>query len=157
MAFGAVAQSGSPQKIYRRPADTDIAELFGAPPINLLPGKITAHSDGLALVRLDGGSEISLPAFAKSSLLDARVTLGIRPAHVKLEETESNNIQAAIRRKTISNGKSILELDTPEGEIIASVDEVEKGDVTLHLPADYCLLFDSEGRLIRRRPPASRT
>jgi ABC-type sugar transport system ATPase subunit len=156
MAFGAVAQSGSPKQIYRRPADMDIAELFGAPPINLLPGEITAHADGLARVRLEGGSEISLPAHAKNSLAGSVVTLGIRPPHLKLDDAKSNIISARIRRKTILGGKSILELDTPEGPITASVGDVGTDRVTLYLPADYCLLFDSEGRAIRRKPPKVR-
>lgn len=156
MAFGAVAQSASPKQIYRRPADRDIAELFGAPPINLLPGKITDHTDGLAQVRLSGGSELTVPAYAKSSLAGAEVTLGIRPPHVKLEQADSNTVAARIRQKEISGGKSILYLDTAEGEITATVEEVEADNVTLHLPADFCLLFGADGRTIRRKPPVER-
>jgi multiple sugar transport system ATP-binding protein len=156
MSFGAVAQAASPKRIYRRPADQDIAELFGTPPINLLPGEIIAHEGGVARLRLAGGSEISLPAYAKSSLKGAEITLGIRPPHIRLEPAESNIIPAKILQKKISGGKSILDLDTPEGEITAAVEEVEADSVTLHLPADYCLLFDSDGRAIRHTPPKSR-
>ena len=156
MSFGAVAQAASPKQIYRRPADRDIAELFGSPPINLLAGRIIAHTGGLARVRLAGGSEISVPAYSKSRLAGEEVTLGIRPPHVKLEEAESNIVAAKIRQKKISGGKSTLQLDTPEGEIIATVDEVEADNVTLHLPAEYCLLFDVDGRAIRRKPPTKK-
>jgi ABC-type sugar transport system ATPase subunit len=156
MAYGAVAQAAPPKQIYRRPADRDIAELFGTPPINLLPGEIVEHMDGLARVRLAGGSEISLPAYAKSPLAGAEVTVGIRPPHIKLEQAEGNVIAAKIRQKEISGGQSILQLDTPEGEITATVGETEADEVTLHLPADYCLLFDAKGRTIRRKPPAQK-
>ena len=157
MSFGAVAQAGSPKQIYRRPADQDIAELFGQPPINLLPGKIIAHAEGEARVRLTGGSEISVPAYSKAPLTGQEVTLGIRPPHIKLEAAELNTVAAIIRQKRISGGKSILQLDSPEGEITATVDEVETDNVTLHLPGDFCLLFDSDGRTIRRKPPARRS
>ena len=156
MSFGAVAQAASPKQIYRRPADRDIAELFGAPPINLLAGEVITHEGGMARVRLEGGSEISVPAHAKAPLSSAEVTLGIRPPHIKLEPAEDNVIAARIRQKKISGGKSILDLDTPEGEIIAAVDEVEADQVTLHLPAENCLLFDGDGRAIRRKPPRKR-
>lgn len=156
MSFGTVAQSGSAKQIYRRPVDTDVAELFGTPPINLLPGEVVAHSDGVARVRLVGGSEFSVPAYAKSSLVDKAVTLGIRPPHMRLENAEDNIIPATIRQKSLRGGKSVLELDTPEGDITASVEEVEADKITLYLPPDYCLLFDSEGRAIRRKPPKSK-
>ena len=156
MAFGAVAQSGSPKQIYRWPADKDIAELFGSPPINLLPGRIISHTDGVARVQLEGGSEVSLPAYAKLPLLNSDVTLGIRPPHIKLTNAADNNIAATVRQKRISGGKSILELDTPEGEIVALIEDTEASELTLHLPADYCLLFDSKGDAIRRTAPKVR-
>lgn len=152
MSFGAVAQAGAPKQIYRRPADRDIAELFGMPPINLLAGEVVAHGDGLAHVRLAGGSEISLPAYAKSSLSGDNVTLGIRPPHIKFVDAESNSLPARVLQKEISGGKTILHLDSPEGEITAMAEDVETEDVMLYLPAEFCLLFDANGRAIRRKP-----
>ena len=151
MSFGAVAQIGTPKQIYRRPADRDIAELFGMPPINLLAGEIVDHVDGLARVRLVGGSEISVPAFAKLPLSGDEVTLGIRPPHIKFADAESNTLLAQVLQKEISNGKTILHLDSPEGEITAMAEEVEAEDVILHLPPEFCLLFNTNGRAIRRK------
>ena len=151
MSFGAVAQIGTPKQIYRRPADRDIAELFGMPPINLLAGEIVDHVDGLARVRLVGGSEISVPAFAKLPLSGNEVTLGIRPPHIKFADAESNTFSAQVLQKEISNGKTILHLDSPEGEITAMAEEVEAEDVILHLPPEFCLLFNTNGRAIRRK------
>ena len=151
MSFGAVAQIGTPKQIYRRPADRDIAELFGMPPINLLAGEIVNHVDGLARVRLVGGSEISVPAFAKLSLSGDQVTLGIRPPHIKFADAESNTLSAQVLQKEISSGKTILHLDSPEGEITAMAEEVEAKDVTLYFPPESCLLFNTNGRAIRRK------
>ena len=151
MSFGAVAQIGTPKQIYRRPADRDIAELFGMPPINLLAGEIVNHADGLARVRLVGGSEISVPAFAKLSLSGDQVTLGIRPPHIKFADAESNTLSAQVLQKEISSGKTILHLDSPEGEITAMAEEVEAKDVTLYFPPESCLLFNTNGRAIRRK------
>ena len=151
MSFGAVAQIGTPKQIYRRPADRDIAELFGMPPINLLAGEIVSHVDGLARVRLVGGSEISVPAFAKLSLSGDQVTLGIRPPHIKFADAESNTLSAQVLQKEISSGKTILHLDSPEGEITAMAEEVEAKDVTLYFPPESCLLFNTNGRTIRRK------
>jgi ABC-type sugar transport system ATPase subunit len=157
MSFGAVAQVGTPKQIFRRPADKDVAELFGSPPINLLPGKVISQSDGMAQVRLAGGSEISLPAYAKESLVNSDVTLGIRPSHIKLDAETPNSFAARVGQKSLVNGKAILELETPEGEITAVVSDVEATDITLYLPADYCILLDSKGTLIRRAPRKPRS
>ena len=156
MSFGEVAQSGSPKQIYRRPADKDIAELFGSPPINLLAGKIISETDGMVRVRLEGGTEISLPAYAKKPLIDTEITLGIRPPHIKLADGSENSIAATVLQKHISGGKSILELDSVEGEITALIEDTEAGDIQIYLPADFCLLFDSKGTTIRRKPPKPR-
>ncbi|PPR21167.1 MAG: hypothetical protein CFH39_01910, partial [Alphaproteobacteria bacterium MarineAlpha10_Bin2] len=71
-------------------------------------------------------------------------------------QADSNTVTARIRQKEISGGKSILYLDTAEGEITATVEEAEADNVTLHLPADFCLLFGADGRTIRRKPPVER-
>ena len=157
MSYGAVAQAGSPHRIYRRPADCDIAELFGKPPINLLAGEVISHADGLATVHLAGGSEVVLPAYAKSSLVGAEITLGIRPLHIRLTEEESNMIDGRIIEKRLKGDKTILQLDTPDGEIAVTAGEVDSDWVRLHLPPDYCILFDATRDLIRNEPPKVRT
>ncbi len=157
MSFGAVAQAASPKRLYRRPADIDIAELFGAPPINLLAGEITAHEDGIARVRLAGGSEFAVPAHAKSSLAGAPVTLGIRPPHIRLEEAENNMIEGRVIEKRLKGDKSILQLEIPDGEVTAITGEVDTDRLRLHFPADYCILFDSKGDTIRDKPPKARS
>ena len=156
MSFGAVAQAASPQRIYRRPADIDIAELFGTPSINLLAGEVTAHEDGTARLRLSGGSEIAVPAHVKSSLGGEQITLGIRPPHITLDETQSNKIEGRVIEKRLKGDKTILQLDTPEGEIAAVAGEIDSDRVRLHLPPDYCILFDSKGNIVRSKPPKTR-
>ena len=157
MSYGAVAQAGSPQRIYRRPADRDIAELFGKPPINLLPGQVVSHANGLAAVRLTGGSEVVLPAYANYSLVGAEITLGIRPPHIRLEDSDGNTIDGRIIEKRLKGDKTILQLDTPEGEIAAIAGEVNSDWVRLHLPPAFCILFDANNDLIRNEPLKVRT
>ena len=157
MSYGVVAQAGSPQLIYRRPADCDIAGLFGMPPINLLSGEVLSHSDGFATIRLAGGSELVLSAYSKFSLEGSEITLGIRPQHIRVEEADSNIFEGRVIEKRLKGDKSILQLDTPEGEIAAIAGEVDSNWVRLHLPPDCCILFDANCDLIRNRPPRTCT
>jgi ABC-type sugar transport system ATPase subunit len=92
-----------------------------------------------------------VPAFAKLPLSGDEVTLGIRPPHIKFADAERNTLSAQVLQKEISNGKTILHLDSPEGEITAMAEEVEAEDVILHLPPEFCLLFNTNGRAIRRK------
>jgi multiple sugar transport system ATP-binding protein len=73
---GRIVQTGTPDELYLRPADQFVATMVGAPPMNLVPGKV---KDGV------GGPVIALP-FAdldgsrwRNLQGGAEVLFGIRP------------------------------------------------------------------------------
>ncbi|MCB8836393.1 ABC transporter ATP-binding protein [Aurantimonas sp. VKM B-3413] len=76
---GKIAQIGTPEEIYDRPANIEVAELFGDPGINLFEagvemiGRHTAAVTGRARLPLPSGFE---QAAGRS------VTIGVRPEHV---------------------------------------------------------------------------
>jgi multiple sugar transport system ATP-binding protein len=80
---GRVEQVGAPIELYAQPANLFVARFLGAPPMNLLKGKVT-RVDNRPAVALDEGATIPLPG--RSIALDdgAPVTLGIRPEHCEL-------------------------------------------------------------------------
>jgi len=67
---GRTAQLGAPLEIYAAPADVTVAELIGSPPMNLLPGHLTAASE-------------ARPGPAAASG-ETAIILGIRPEDVIL-------------------------------------------------------------------------
>ena len=76
---GKVQQFGTPTEIYDMPANEFVAELFGRPPINLVPAIL--EKDGQAI--LIGNQTISLAGrIAEEFCRD--ITVGVRPAHVQL-------------------------------------------------------------------------
>ncbi len=74
---GRIVQIGTPQDIYDRPATIFVAQLVGAPRINLLP---TAHADNVLRVE---ESEIQIDATDPAKHFPPVFTLGIRPEDVQ--------------------------------------------------------------------------
>lgn len=73
MKDGIVRQFGTPDDIYRRPADTFVATFMGSPAMNLLPGVVR---DGAVMV---GEARLPLPATAGAVADGRAVQIGLRP------------------------------------------------------------------------------
>jgi ABC-type sugar transport system ATPase subunit len=72
---GRIAQIGTPDEVYARPASVGVAAFIGSPPMNLLPARI--HGSNVVVAR----TEISLGR----DLSAARgVILGVRPGALRL-------------------------------------------------------------------------
>jgi multiple sugar transport system ATP-binding protein len=73
---GRIVQTGTPDELYLRPADQFVATMVGAPPMNLVPGKVRGGTGGpviaLPFAELDGSRWRDLPS-------GADVLFGIRP------------------------------------------------------------------------------
>jgi len=93
---GSLVQIGTPEEIWRRPADTFVARALGQPEINILDGVV---DDGR--VRLGGNSgafDLPLPADVRRSTGD-RVRVGLRPCdiHVVAGDSTSARLTGTVR------------------------------------------------------------
>jgi sn-glycerol 3-phosphate transport system ATP-binding protein len=79
MNAGRAEQIGTPREIYEQPATTFVAGFIGAPPMNLLRGRVSA--DG-RLFELSAGT-LALPA-PVPTLAGREAILGLRPEQVHL-------------------------------------------------------------------------
>ncbi len=77
MNAGRMEQVGTPDEVYARPATTFVASFIGAPPMNLISGRLQGNRFELP------GLGIDLPADAGPGQAD-KVLLGVRPEHLKL-------------------------------------------------------------------------
>ena len=75
---GKIAQEGTPDVLYDRPATAFSASFIGTPPMNILN---TVVSDNGVMIE----SENHTPVLAKSA---SPVMLGIRPEHVKISDSQ---------------------------------------------------------------------
>lgn len=83
---GRLEQSGTPDEIYERPANTFVASLVGEPPMNLIQASVDAGSDRTAVVA--GKLRIELSPSLGRTLRPAapagRVIVGIRPHETRV-------------------------------------------------------------------------
>jgi multiple sugar transport system ATP-binding protein len=85
MRDGRLVQIGTPQEIWRRPADTFVARALGQPEINILDGVV---DDGR--IRLgDGSFDVPIPADTRCNRGD-RVRVGLRPCDVHVVGKHAN-------------------------------------------------------------------
>jgi multiple sugar transport system ATP-binding protein len=84
MNRGAIEQVAPPQEIYDRPATLFVAGFTGAPPMNLIPGRIVASGSGRGFRAAGDEGAIALPEGGVADALEADrpVVLGIRPEDI---------------------------------------------------------------------------
>ena len=127
MNHGVVEQFGRPQEIYDWPATTFVARFIGSPAMNLLPfdgmvGKGSSH------VTLEG-TEMPVPQMISGA--DGKLTLGVRPEHVGLDDAAP--YRGRIVAAEYLGTTQIVTLETTQGQIKARIgsDRVVKiGDAT---------------------------
>ena len=71
---GRIAQVGTPEDLYARPATLFVAGFIGAPQINLLPAEAAGR-----VLRLADGQSLTLPESAPAFAAPRKVVAGLRP------------------------------------------------------------------------------
>jgi ABC-type sugar transport system ATPase subunit len=154
MRAGVVEQVGSPMEIYSNPVSYFVADFFGSPSMNLLPGTVTAEGDRLRF--RSGPFELPLPGWFKG-VAPGPATLGIRPEHVRIANNGGAQTALPVRLVEPLGKDTLLYFDAGiERAFVAvseglSMSEVPIGarlglifdDANLHL-------FDQSGRRIAR-------
>jgi multiple sugar transport system ATP-binding protein len=83
MNRGVIEQIGVPQEVYDRPATLFVAGFTGAPPMNLVPGRIAGGEAGPAFRPDAADTAIPVAELQASRLrVDQRVVFGIRPEDI---------------------------------------------------------------------------
>lgn len=155
---GQLVQIGTPDQIWRSPADTFVARSLGQPEINILDGLV---DDGR--IRLgDGSLDVPVPAGARVERGD-RVRVGLRPcdlhvgtgagsAHiagtVMLAERLGRNIELTVK----AGGEQVIVLTSGREGVH------EGSDVTLSVAdADVHVFAAGEGDSVRLGDPSDTT
>ena len=81
---GELVQIGTPEEIWRSPADTFVAKALGQPEINILDGVI----DGSRITLGDGIFDVPVPKDVEAATGD-RVRVGLRPCDLHVAESGS--------------------------------------------------------------------
>jgi multiple sugar transport system ATP-binding protein len=89
MSNGVLQQIGTPQEVYRRPANVFVATFLGAPPMNLIGGMLASTVDGWRFrgKNIDvplSGDVISVPELQLEAQAGGEAKLGVRPEHFRI-------------------------------------------------------------------------
>jgi multiple sugar transport system ATP-binding protein len=143
MRDGEILQVGTPDQVYRQPADTFVARFIGAPSMNLVPAR---HSGGALLAAGLG----ALP----NGGLPENVQLGIRADDLRVRADAPLRVPATVRVVEPLGPEALVYVDADGQEMVAKSTHrtpPRPGDVvSLGLdPADLHVFDVATGRAIR--------
>ena len=167
MRDGRIEQMGAPLELYRRPRNLFVAGFIGTPAMNVLPAEVGASDAAGVVLRIPGSDAVRLPPCAEVRPGD-RVTLGIRPEHLRLGSTEERSENDIAVPGTITHVEHLgaethVYLDTTadvEGGAqrltisTRRLASVEPGQLRTALAArDACHIFNAAGELASHAAP----
>jgi multiple sugar transport system ATP-binding protein len=152
MQDGAVQQVGSPIELYAQPCNAFVAKFLGAPPMNILRGKLHSQGDqpGIAL---DEGGYLPLPGRIFVAEAGTPVQVGIRPEHAELG---TGPLQIAVASVEMLGSETIIHAETRSGDSFTlsrrGISRARPGDqMQVDLPEQFVHLFDGSGLVIGAR------
>jgi len=150
---GVIAQVGSPLELYHRPNNLFVATFIGSPKMNLLEAQVETVENGMATLKLSGGSTLRIPTQGKS-IAKGAVTVGVRPEHLLVGKPGAeNSFNGKVLLSEHLGGETMLYVNAPEIEqCVIKADGLapqRAGDeVTITLAPETCHLFDANGQAI---------
>lgn len=150
MDQGVIVQMGSPIDIYSDPVSYFVADFFGNPAMNLIPGEFVQNGSGIEFK----SDQFNVPLNEKfSSVPIGSGTFGIRPENVKVVSS-SNGSDRKIGLVEPLGKDTLLYFETDSDRpFVAVVDGTENhtagSPVELNFPQENIFLFDSNGDRIR--------
>jgi ABC-type sugar transport system ATPase subunit len=154
MRAGEVEQVGSPMEIYSNPVSHFVADFFGSPSMNLLPGTVAADGDGMRF--RTAPFDVPLPGRFKY-VAPGAATLGIRPEHVRIVNNGGAQIALPVRLVEPLGKDTLLYFDVgTERAFVAVAEGLSMSEVPVGARLGLMLeeanlhLFDPSGRRITR-------
>lgn len=129
MNSGRIEQLGSPEDVYEIPRTGFVASFLGAS--NLLRGEIETVDGGLAKVRLDAGTIVSVPAerLARSS---GPVEVGVRPEKLELtaddpDKSRTNVLTGRVIASSYTGISTSYRVKTDDGAVLVAYEQNAAG------------------------------
>ena len=156
---GSIAQVGAPLDLYHHPRSRFVAGFIGSPKMNFFAGTVTSADEGGVHVTLESGERVLARVEPGHASVGMKVTLGIRPEHLRLADGQRNAPSLACRVRLVERmgehsyvhlcqshaGAATLIAKLP-GDSAMAFDE----NVTLALPPKACHLFDDRDMAFKR-------
>lgn len=145
MSRGRIRQIGTPEEIYLSPADTEIARLFGDPPVNLLDARPGQDERGVFVSLSD--MSLHLPS-APMEAVGRDCVLGLRPEALSFVASGTPGaIPVTVEAETPLNEKTVSLTHTKRGREIlvsrpAGMPGPAGGEALIGIDAAGAMLFD---------------
>ncbi|MEB6533216.1 ABC transporter ATP-binding protein [Pantoea stewartii] len=142
MNHGEIVQIGTPDDLYRRPADRFVAGFIGSPPMNLVEGQAVGGFLHLGQTTLELNHEY-----------DGPVCFGLRPEDINLIAADEAPLCGEIMTVEPMGREVFYTIDTPAGTLRA----LEYGEAVRHAPGsrvgiacqpELTLIFNAVGKRI---------
>ena len=125
MRDGFIQQIGTPQEVFDHPLNLFVAGFIGTPQMNLFENCKLIKENGKYAVEMLGRklvlSEKQQAALAKRNVPEMKITVGVRPVHVKLDE---NGFDAKIDVSEMMGSEMHLHFSVDGKDIIAVIPTV---------------------------------
>ena len=156
MKDGFIQQIGTPQQVFNHPHNLFVAGFIGAPQMNFFDAKLV-KVNGKYAVELAGYtvelSEEKQAALAANNVAEQAITLGVRPEHISLSETEgvdakidvSEMMGSSVHLHVNANGKDIVIVVSTMNMTGAEVAALRAGTfVKFAFGSNVCHVFNKE-------------
>jgi multiple sugar transport system ATP-binding protein len=165
MQDGVLQQVGTPQEVYRRPANVFVATFLGAPPMNLIDGVLVAENGGWRFRGADADVALAPEVLSRPELeheleTHAKVRFGLRPEHFRVAQPGENGgipgrvaflepVGSDLYLTVEAGGTSVQVRTDPDSPL-------RPGDnLTLLFDPARVHVFGEDGHNLRRDAPAS--
>lgn len=151
LSAGRIEQVGSPLELYHRPNNLFVAGFIGSPKMNFLKVEIETVENGLANIRLPGGT-VAINV-GTAAIRPGQMTLGLRPEHINAGGQGDATIAGTVKLAEYLGSETLFFVALADGtEIAVKADglaSAKPGDtLQLGINAKACHLFDAEGNAV---------
>ena len=143
MNKGTIQQVGSPETVYRTPANRFVASFIGSPAMNFLHGRAQKRADGWELMAAN--TRLELPPSMGERIGEKDIWLAFRPEAVSLGQTGERGLQinGRVFASELMGRERALVVETGFGmiNVIVAGEAVVSGNVTLTVAGKDVHLF----------------
>jgi len=147
MSAGEIQQIGTPEDVYRRPANRFVAEFVGR--VNLIHGVIAGVEGTMAVLDVDDSEHRLAVAAANGTRLSEHVTVVVRPEAVSLfpagdrSVNGTNTWDAEVHATAFLGDHYEYELIAGSVSLTVQTSRPVEGDrLRVHIPQDACAVVD---------------
>ena len=150
---GRIEQVGAPMDLYRKPANTFVAQFLGSPKINLLNYTLDTSCQR---IQFDNHSSMACTDLGLTlDVAQEGVQMGVRPEAIQLRSPENDGLQGVIEFMEQLGDATIAYVRLPWHQelMTAKISQQNIGmrmgeQVSLHLDPSQLLVFDRHGKRV---------